>query len=67
MDAEEAIDRAIDFLEKKAGFYIHKLENVELKENVWIVKFDVGFLEVKIVELKIDDETGRLLEYVRPK
>ncbi len=67
MDIEEAIDRGIEFLEEKAGYYTYKLESVKLEENVWVVRFDVGAFEEKIVELKIDDKTERIIGYERPK
>ena len=65
MNTEEAIDRGIGFLEDKAGYYTHKLESVKLEENVWVVRFDVGAFEEKIVEVKIDDKTERITGYER--
>jgi hypothetical protein len=56
MDTEEAIDRGIEFLDNKAGYYTPKLEGVKLEENAWVVRFDVGVTVVKIVEVKIDDK-----------
>ena len=67
MDTEEAVERGIEFLEDKAGYYTHQLVSVKLEENVWVVRFDVGpFVEI-IVEVKIDDKTERIIEYERPK
>ena len=67
MDTEEAVDRSIEFLENKAGYYTHRLESVKIEENVWAMRFDVGAFAEKIVELKIDDKTEKILEYERPK
>ena len=67
MDTEEAVDRSIEFLENKAGYYTHRLESVKIEENVWAMRFDVGTFAEKIVELKIDDKTEKILEYERPK
>ncbi len=67
MDTEEAVERGTKFLQDKAGYYTHKLVSVKLEENVWVVRFDVGAFEEKIVELKIDDKTERITEYERPK
>ncbi len=67
MDTEEAVDRSIEFLENKAGYYTHRLESVKLEENVWVMRFDVGVFAVKIVEVKIDDKTERIIGYERPK
>lgn len=67
MDTEEAVDRSIEFLENKAGYYTHRLESAKLEGNVWVMRFDVGTFAVKIVEVKIDDKTERILGYERPK
>jgi len=67
MDTEEAVERGIEFLENKAGYYTHRLESCKLEENVWVMRFDVGaFVEI-IVELKIDDKTGKIIGYGQPK
>jgi hypothetical protein len=67
MDVEEAIEKGIRFLEEKAGHYTHTLESVRLDGGVWILRFDVGFLEERKVEVKISDDTGRLVSYERFK
>jgi len=67
MDTEEAVERGTKFLQDKAGYYTHRLESVKLEENVWVVRFDVGAFAEKIVELKIDDKTEKILEYEQPK
>jgi hypothetical protein len=67
MDTEEAVERGTKFLQDKAGYYTHKLVSVKLEENVWVVRFDVGAFEEKIVELKIDDKTEKIVEYEQPK
>ena len=67
MDTEEAVERGIEFLQDKAGYYTHKLVSVKLEENVWVVRFDVGAFVETIVEVKIDDKTEKIVEYERPK
>ncbi len=67
MDTEEAVEKGTKFLQDKAGYYTCRLESVKFEENVWIVRFDVGAFEEKIVEVKIDDKTERITEYGRPK
>jgi hypothetical protein len=67
MDTEEAVERGIEFLQNKAGYYTHRLISVKLEENVWIVRFDVGAFAERMVEVKIDDKTERIIEYERPK
>ena len=67
MDTEEAVERGIEFLENKAGYYTHRLESVKIEKNIWAMRFDVGAFAEKIVELKIDDETEKIVGYERPK
>lgn len=67
MDTEEAVERGIGFLQDKAGYYTHRLESVKIEENVWAMRFDVGAFTEKIVELKIDDKTEKIVGYERPK
>jgi hypothetical protein len=67
MDTEEAVERGIKFLQDKAGYYFCRLESVKFEESVWVMRFDVGAFEEKIVELKIDDETEKIIKYERPK
>jgi len=67
MDTEEAIDKALEFLRKKAGYYFAKLVSVKLEGDVWIIKFDVGILMEQIVTIKLDDKTGRVIEFERPQ
>lgn len=61
MNIEEAVEKASAFLENKAGYYTHYLESVELLEKVWNVKFNVGVFTEKIVEVKIDNETEKVI------
>jgi len=65
MDAEEAIDKALEFLKRKAGYYSAQLVSVRLEDNVWIIKFDVGLFVKKIVTIKLDNGTGRVIEFER--
>ena len=67
MDTEEAVDRSIEFLENKAGYYTHRLESCKLEENVWVMRFDVSVFAVKIVEVKIDNKTEKIIGYGQPK
>lgn len=67
METEEAIEKAIEFLERKAGYYAHRLLGVKLEGNVWKIKFDVGVFAEKLIELEIDDKTGRVVKYEKPR
>ena len=68
MDLEEVVDRAVQFLERKAGYPIHKLLKVEHSEEEgrWYLEFDVGILNEKIIKIVIDDEKGKILRYEGP-
>ena len=66
MDLEEAVDRAIEFLERKAGFYIHRLLRAELRDGRWFLEFDVGVIDRRIVRLVIEDSTGKVIAYEGP-
>ena len=69
MDTEEAVEKAIHFLENKAGYLTHKLESIQLDKTKqeWQLRFDVGLFFVVIVDMRIDDETGRIIAYESPK
>jgi len=69
VETEEAVERAIQFLEKKAGYYTHKLISVKFDEStkVWSLQFDVGLFGEQRVNITIEDETGKVLSYERPK
>ena len=67
MDTEEAVERGTKFLQDKAGYYTRRLVSVKLEDNVWVVRFDVGAFEEKIVELEIDDKTEKITKYERPE
>lgn len=65
MDTEEAIDKALNFLKKKGGYYYAQLVSAKLEDGTWVIKFDVGILTERIVTIKIDDKTGRVIEFER--
>ncbi|MHC1585369.1 MAG: hypothetical protein ACXQS7_03790 [Candidatus Syntropharchaeia archaeon] len=66
MDTEEAVERAVRFLEEKAGYYTHHLVSVRLDKDRWYLEFDVGALYKEIVKVIIDDKTGKVVEFERP-
>ena len=63
MDIEEAVEKATEFLERKGQYFIHRLESIKLDEGIWKVRFDTGIVTKKLVELEIDDKTGRVVKY----
>lgn len=64
--AEEATERAKSYLEKYFNPVLFSLRPIKVvKEgDVWLVEIDVGLFETKIAQLKIDANTGAILEYV---
>jgi uncharacterized protein YxjI len=67
METEEAIEKAIEFLEKKGGYYTHRLLGIKLEGNVWKMEFDTSIFTKNIIELEIDDKTGRVVRYGKPR
>lgn len=69
MDTEEAVERALQFLERKAGYYTHRLTSVHFDKSKkeWLLKFDVGLFKVIIVNITLDDDTGSVTSYERPR
>ncbi len=67
MDVEDAIDKAVEFLKKKAGYLFPRLigVNFDKKTKIWTLEFDVGVLEEKIAKVKVDDATGKIVGYER--
>lgn len=63
MDLEEAVDVGIRFLEEKAGYQMHQLESVGLKNKIWVLRFDASYiLGRNKIELRIDDTSGKVIE-----
>ncbi len=63
MDLEEAVEKAREFLERTAGYVFSQLLSAKLEGNVWILRFDVGILEKRVVTVKVDDRTGRIVGF----
>jgi len=68
VDLEEAVEKAIQFLERKAGYLLHRLRKADFRkeEGKWYLEFDVGILSEKIVKIVIDDRDGRIIYYEGP-
>ena len=62
IDAKEAIDKTKEFLEEHHSSF--KLISTTLKNNEWLVICDVGFLNEEIKEVKVDANSGKILEYI---
>ena len=61
-DMEDAIQVAEEFL--KGRHNTMNLESSNLKNNVWYLVFDVGFLTQQLKELQIDANSGKVIGYV---
>ena len=60
--AEDAIRKADLFITRYYPF--HRLEGARRVANTWIVRYDVAVLGPKrIVTIKLDKETGDVIEY----
>jgi len=65
IDTPKAIEIAQKFIEKHHTTIELKSSVLEetTEEQVWVVTFDVGFLEEKIKKVKVDANTGTILGY----
>lgn len=68
MNLEEAVEKAIQFLEEKASYFFHRLRKADFRkeEGKWYLEFDVGILSEKVVKIIIDDSDGRIVYYEGP-
>jgi len=64
MELEEVVEKAVEFLERRAGYFFHKLLKAELaRDGRWYIEFDVGVASPTIIRIVVDNETGRIVEY----
>ena len=60
--AEDAIRKADSFIKQYYTFY--RLQDVKKTGDEWVVRYDVSVIGPKsIVTIKLDKETGSLVEY----
>lgn len=62
IDAEKAIGKAKEFLKEHHDSF--DLVSATLVNNEWVIVCDIGFLSSNIKEVKIDPDSGKILEYV---
>ena len=62
IDAQRAIDISREFLKQSYTTVIFK--NRIMKEKVWIVEYNVGFLKDNIKKVKIDANTGKIISCI---
>jgi hypothetical protein len=59
IDASKAIDMAREFL--KQSYTTIVLKNIVMEEKIWIVEYNVGFLQDNLKKVKIDANTGKII------
>jgi len=63
VDLEEAVEKALEFLTQKAGYHFTQLLSARLEDSVWVLEFDTGILAPRIVIVKIDSRTGKVVGF----
>ena len=63
MDLENVVEKALEFHNRKAGYYFAQLLSAKLEDSIWVLEFDVGILTRQIVVVKIDDKTGKVVGF----
>lgn len=68
MAAIENIERAVEVAERfLLKYYVfRKLVKAERENGAWLVEFDVGVLSKEIVRIRLDANTGEIVEYKLP-
>lgn len=64
-NAQEAILTAENFITRYHVF--RKLLRVQKESLSWYVEFDVGITGREIVRIKLDSNTGEVIEYTSPE
>jgi len=59
IDAQKAIDISREFLKQSYTTVVFK--NITMKEKIWMVECDVGFLKDNIKKVRIDANTGKII------
>ena len=60
IDASKAKDISREFLKQSYTTVIFK--NIIIEEKIWIVEYDVGFLKDNIKKVRIDVNTGKIID-----
>lgn len=64
--AGQATDIALDFIRKHRLFSPALALRAVREGGTWLVEVDVGLIAVKLAKVKIDGNTGDILEYDIP-
>lgn len=62
---EDAIQRADQFLSRYYAF--KRPLAVTKEEDTWLLEYDVGVLRIEKIRLRIDTNSGAVVEYNNPK
>ncbi len=60
-DLENAVQIAEEFLKDRHSTM--NLESSSLKNNIWCIIFDIGFLSRHLKEMQIDANSGKIIRY----
>ena len=63
MRLEEAVHRAREFLRVSAGYFFTALERARLEGGVWVLEFNVSAVGLRLVRVRLDDKTGKVVGY----
>lgn len=63
--ADEATDIAMQLVKKNRPFAGRPLKAYE-QDGVWIVEIDVGLFEIRVGQVRVNAETGDILDYQLP-
>lgn len=68
MAAIENLERAVEVAERFLLKYyaFRRLLKAERENGAWLVEFDVGVLSKEIVRIRLDANTGEIVEYKLP-
>ena len=62
--AEKATEIAVSFIKKH--YFIAMPKKAVREGNFWIIEIDVGFVSPRIAKVKLDAETGNIIDYTVP-
>lgn len=64
--ASQATDIALSFVSKHRPFALARTLKAVREDGTWSVEVDVGVVAVRVAKIKIDADTGDILEYNFP-
>lgn len=64
-NAEQATKIAESFIKKKGYGWVRPLKAVK-QDGIWLVELDVGVLLTIVAQVKVNAESGEILEYEIP-